>query len=863
MIKKITTLLFVVIICSVSYYSVSNSSGPQPQYTNAPTDIGSCVSCHSGSLITTGSDHDKISMTMKSVKTGATKTGYNVDSTYLITISYNQSGINKWGFQTTILDASNKKVGALASLTTGTVRTSFTTANSKEYIYQNSTGTSSTGTNSTDWSFTWKAPSTGSGSLTLYLCLNAANSDNGTSGDLIYAKKFTIAPSGLPVADASCADSVTCVGNTITLKGSSTGNPTDWTWTLPGASLVSPSSVKSQNPVVRYNNLGPGFFWAILTTKNAYGSSKADSVKIKLRAKPVVSISGPTSYTLCKGDSVKLTATFNANYKYTWAPGGFVTQTIWAKDTGRYAVTVTDTSKCISTSSIVKIAHHPYYTLNISRDVSSDTVCFERPIRVTANSSATFDSIFYYSSFGALQRTVKNPETFLLSSSTDLFARGKDSKGCLTPKSNALNFVVKTGVSAPAASCTNKTTASFEISWGSVTNALGYKVSIDSGKTWQDPSTGATGLSHKVLGFPPNTDVEVWLKALDVFPCYESTITKVVCGSIPCSPITYDVVWDKEACKGKDINFKIRNLNTNYFALKIDNGNTFKDTSFVITADFSRTYKFELTDSSNLSCPTIKRDAAVKVWEIPNIVLSSNNAQNIFCEGNQANFEVVSKGMQEYNFFLNNISKQKSASSSWNLANPKNLDSVWVTVTNGACSESSDRIKLGVKPLPTAKFTYSFNGRTATFNANETGNVIYKWYFGDGNKDTTTKNPTHKYAGSGTSNVWAKLTVIDEFGCTSTDSVKLEIPASVANTFQDIGINVYPQPAKNSFKIEIPSDLINAEIGMMDATGRMVIKTIADKKVTEIITTDLPSGVYMLMVTKGTSRFNGKVIISR
>ena len=93
--------------------------------------------------------------------------------------------------------------------------------------------------------------------------------------------------------------------------------------------------------------------------------------------------------------------------------------------------------------------------------------------------------------------------------------------------------------------------------------------------------------------------------------------------------------------------------------------------------------------------------------------------------------------------------------------------------------------------------------------------------------------------------------------------MKLEIPASVTNTFQDYGINVYPQPAKNSFKIEIPSDLINAEIGMMDATGRMVIKTIADKKVTEIITTDLPSGVYMLMITKGSNRFNGKVIISR
>ena len=83
------------------------------------------------------------------------------------------------------------------------------------------------------------------------------------------------------------------------------------------------------------------------------------------------------------------------------------------------------------------------------------------------------------------------------------------------------------------------------------------------------------------------------------------------------------------------------------------------------------------------------------------------------------------------------------------------------------------------------------------------------------------------------------------------------------NNFNDFGIKVYPQPAKNSFKLDIPAELINAQITLMDATGRIVAQAIADKKITEITTTDLPNGVYMLMVAKGQNQFNGKVIINR
>jgi len=853
MIKKFTTVIFTVFLCSISYVSMTNSGGPGPQYSNAPKE-GNCTSCHSGSLVTSGTDWNKISLSSK-----FTGNGYIPDSVYSITIAYNQSGISKWGFQATILDGSSNKAGTISSAS-GRVNIFSSSSLTRDYAGHSTAGTASTGTNATDWTFTWKAPSKNIGPVNVYLTLNAADNSTSTSGDIIYGKVFTIAPSSLlPVADAKSNDSVTCVGTNITLSGTSTNSPTSWSWLISGAT---PSSSSAQNPVVKYNSVGT--FWAVLTSKNAKGTSKSDSLKIVVKVRPTLSITGATSYTLCKGDSVNLSSTFNVNYAYTWTPSGLVNSSIWAKDTGSYFVSIKDNNRCTNIAGPIKVKHFNSNTVSITKNISNDTICFEKPIKITATGSTTFDSLYYFDSHGYYGKTINNPETFKFSGPINIYAKGKDANGCFTVPSNTLNFEVKNTLSAPVASCSNKTNASFEISWNAVTKALGYEVSLDSGKTWETPTSGSKGLKHQVFGFPPNTDVEVYLKALDIFPCYESPITKIVCGSIPCSPLTYAVIWDKEACKGTDINFKIKNINTNYYSLRIDNGNTFKDTAFKITADFSRTYKFELIDSSNLSCPTIKRDAAVVVWEIPSSVLRSNNTQNVFCEGYPAIFSADAKNMHAYNFFLNDVSKQSSKNANWTLTSPKNLDSVWVEITNGACKSISDKILVGVKPIPVSSFTNSFAGRTGTFKASQTTGIFrYLWSFGDGTMDTLSANPVHKYDGSNPQKVWVKLTVIDQFGCSSSDSQEVNVPsASLRNTLNENGIKIYPQPAKSSFIVDVPNELINAQIIMIDATGRTIIKVSADSKLTEIITSDLPSGVYMLMMNKESRQFNGKVIVT-
>ena len=70
------------------------------------------------------------------------------------------------------------------------IGTSGVTAISRNYITHNSSGT--VGSSSKSWSFTWIAPSPGVGNVNIYAVVNAANGDNGSGGDQIYAKSLTV-----------------------------------------------------------------------------------------------------------------------------------------------------------------------------------------------------------------------------------------------------------------------------------------------------------------------------------------------------------------------------------------------------------------------------------------------------------------------------------------------------------------------------------------------------------------------------------------------------------------------------------------------------------------------------------------------
>jgi len=125
------------------------------------------------------------------------------------------------------------------------------------------------------------------------------------------------------------------------------------------------------------------------------------------------------------------------------------------------------------------------------------------------------------------------------------------------------------------------------------------------------------------------------------------------------------------------------------------------------------------------------------------------------------------------------------------------------------------------------------------------------------------KKPTHDYGPSGLSNVWVKLKVTNDWGCETIDSVELNIPASIGNTLTQFGIYIYPQPAQNSFKIEIPAGLVGSILTISDLSGKSILTLTTDKSVHEIAVNEFQNGLYLLNLSNGAKQFNGKVLINR
>ncbi len=155
--------------------TVNFSANPPAEKTGAPGE-GNCTQCHSGA---TQSAAGNVDYTFS-----GTADEYLPGQSYTITLDVPMTPKN--GFEMTILDGSDNAAG---TFTAGT-NSATTTANSREYIRHSS----SSGV--TGWSFTWNAPATDMGDLTVYYAYNETNDDGSTSGDIVYLGQETISISG-------------------------------------------------------------------------------------------------------------------------------------------------------------------------------------------------------------------------------------------------------------------------------------------------------------------------------------------------------------------------------------------------------------------------------------------------------------------------------------------------------------------------------------------------------------------------------------------------------------------------------------------------------------------------------------------
>ncbi len=137
-----------------------------------------CTQCHTGSPVQDASW----------ITTDIPATGYVPGETYNITLSGSHVGAQRYGFELTSENASNGKVGKFQI-----IQDSYTQLTTAAAVAVTHTNLGITPVNdAAEWVVQWIAPEAGTGSVTFYAAINAANGNGTTSGDVIYLAQISV-----------------------------------------------------------------------------------------------------------------------------------------------------------------------------------------------------------------------------------------------------------------------------------------------------------------------------------------------------------------------------------------------------------------------------------------------------------------------------------------------------------------------------------------------------------------------------------------------------------------------------------------------------------------------------------------------
>jgi PKD repeat protein len=185
------------------------------------------------------------------------------------------------------------------------------------------------------------------------------------------------------------------------------------------------------------------------------------------------------------------------------------------------------------------------------------------------------------------------------------------------------------------------------------------------------------------------------------------------------------------------------------------------------------------------------------------------------------------------------------------VVNPTNTTSYSVTVTDQFGCSSSALSAVNVNASPMADFTSVLGtSNTVDFTSASVGGATFSWTFGDGSTSTI-ENPTHAYTTAGTYDV--TLVVTSAAGCSDTiiKSIVVTNSSSLSENDQFNNFNVFPNPSKGLFNIQMNSNALSSKIAVMNLLGEVIltkelVQTSNGNFESQIDLSNYPNGIYLI-----------------
>jgi len=189
--KKTITLSFLAIAILGTFFQGIEHSNGMVGYTNSPSE-NNCRSCHGSFSLNSGGG------SIASSSADMTSWVYTPGTTYNMTVTVSKAAVTLFGVDVEILDSTGANAGTINVTDAAKTQTSAVTIGGKSRTnLTHKTGGGASSTGAATFNFSWTAPASSVGNVTMYYSGLAADANRGTSGDYVYTGSQICTPAAV------------------------------------------------------------------------------------------------------------------------------------------------------------------------------------------------------------------------------------------------------------------------------------------------------------------------------------------------------------------------------------------------------------------------------------------------------------------------------------------------------------------------------------------------------------------------------------------------------------------------------------------------------------------------------------------
>ena len=535
------------------------------------------------------------------------------------------------------------------------------------------------------------------------------------------------------------ADQSICMGESITLSASG-GNVYSWSRIGGGPTQLNDNS--SATPV--FTPSAPGVYQLVVVVNDGNDCSESDDITITVNSVPSMSVTSDQS--ICKGESVILTASGANNYD--WSPSSGLNVTNLASVTASpttttvYEVEGQNASGCSQTVQVVV-----YVNELPDADAGSDVeTCQNEAVQLNGSASlGTGPYSYLWAGPGTISdASIRDPYVTVSSNSTFVLTI-TDSNGC----SDTDEVRVNTN-SAMANAGTNKQICQGESVALSASGGISY--------AWNNASSlNDDGVSDPIAS--PTTTTTYTVTVTDNDGCSDTDDVTVTVLDVP----VLTVSPDQTICKGGSVSLTASGASSYQWSpttgLNVSNiGN--------VTASPSSTTVYSVT-GSNGSCESTET-VIVYVNDLP--IADAGDDQSL-CRGDLLSITGDASGNGPFTYSWSGADIVSGANSATVSVNP-NVDRTYtLTVTDANGCVDSDVVLVRVNEATASAGSNKTICEGQSVQLSASGGVSYNWSPASGLSDNDVSSPI---ASPSTTTTYT-VTVTDANGCTDTDAVTVTV----------------------------------------------------------------------------------------